>query len=159
VSAADELLDRAAAAPASTLPAPPRLALAVLTCMDARIDPLALLGLAPGDAHVVRNAGGIVDVGAVRSLAISQRKLGTREILVLQHTGCGMIGLDDADFAAELEAETGSRPEWDAGGFADLDESVRRSVAALRGEPTLLHRELVRGGVIDLSSGGVREVR
>ena len=103
--------------------------------MDARIDPLALLGLAPGDAHVVRNAGGILDEGALRSLVISQRALGTREVLVLQHTGCGLLGLDDEAFAREVEADAGVRPAWAAGGFPDLDESVRRTVAALRAEP------------------------
>jgi len=126
--------------------------------MDARIDPLALLDLALGDAHVIRNAGGIVDEGAVRSLVISQRKLATREVLVLQHTGCGLLGLDDAAFAQEVEADSGVRPAWAAGGFSDLDESVRRSVAALRAEPALPHRDRVRGAVVDLATGVVREV-
>ena len=126
--------------------------------MDARIDPLALLELAVGDAHVVRNAGGIVDEGAVRSLVISQRKLATREVLVLQHTGCGVLGLDDEAFAREIEADSGVRPAWAGGGFADLDESVRRSVAALRAEPALPHRDRVRGAVVDLATGLVREV-
>jgi carbonic anhydrase len=154
----DALLARAADAGASPLPAPPRLRLAILTCMDARIDPLGLLGLAPGEAHVVRNAGGIADDGAVRSLAISQRKLGTREILVAQHTGCGMIGLDDEAFALEVERDAGRRPPWSAGGFPDLDESVRATVRALRADPLLPHRGGVRGAVIDLRAGGVREV-
>ena len=126
--------------------------------MDARIDPLAVLDLALGDAHVIRNAGGIVDEGAVRSLVISQRKLATREVLVLQHTGCGLLGLDDAAFAREVEADSGVRPAWAAGGFSDLDESVRRSVAALRTEPALPHRDRVRGAVADLATGVVREV-
>jgi carbonic anhydrase len=154
----DALLARAAGAAASPLPAPPRLRLAILTCMDARIDPLALLGLAPGEAHVVRNAGGIVDAGAARSLAISQRKLGTREILVAQHTGCGMIGLDDEAFALEVERDAGRRPPWAAGGFPDLDESVCATVRSLRADPVLPHRDRVRGAVIDLGAGGVREV-
>ena len=126
--------------------------------MDARIDPLALLGLAPGDAHVIRNAGGIVDEGAVRSLAISQRVLGTREVLVVQHTRCGMIGLDDEAFARELERDRGSRPGWSAGGFPDLDESVRATVAAFRREAALPHRDRVRGAVLDLDDGALREV-
>jgi carbonic anhydrase len=126
--------------------------------MDARIDPLALLGLAPGDAHVVRNAGGILDEGALRSLVISQRALGTREVLVLQHTGCGMLGLDDEAFAREVEADAGTRPAWAAGGFRDVDQSVRRTVAALRAERALPHRDSVRGAVVDLAAGGVREV-
>jgi carbonic anhydrase len=126
--------------------------------MDARIDPLSLLGLEPGQVHVIRNAGGIVDEGAVRSLAISQRMLGTREVLVLQHTGCGLIGLDDEAFAREVERDSGIRPAWRAGGFADLDESVRAAVAALGAERALPHRDRVRGAIVDLVAGGVREV-
>jgi carbonic anhydrase len=126
--------------------------------MDARIDPIALLGLALGDAHVIRNAGGIVDDGAVRSLVISQRKLDTREVLVLQHTGCGVLGLDDEAFAREIEADAGARPRWAGGGFADLDESVRRSVEALRGERALPRRDAIRGAVVDIATGAVREV-
>ncbi len=138
--------------------AEPRRGLAVLTCMDARIDPLGLLGLARGDAHVIRNAGGIVDDGAVRSLVISQRKLATREVLVLQHTGCGVLGLDDEAFAREIEADSGLRPPWAGGGFDDLDESVRRSVEALRAEPALPRRDAIRGAVVNLATGQVREV-
>jgi carbonic anhydrase len=126
--------------------------------MDARIDPVALLGLQPGDAHVIRNAGGIADEGALRSLAISQRMLGTRHVLVLQHTGCGMMGLDDEAFAREVERESGRRPSWAVGGFADVDDSVRRSVATVRQEHALRHRDRVRGAVVDLAAGGVREV-
>jgi carbonic anhydrase len=126
--------------------------------MDARIDPLGALGLSPGDAHVLRNAGGIVDEGAIRSLVISQRMLGTREVLVVQHTRCGMIGLDDEAFARDVERDSGRRPPWAAGGFADLDESVRRSVAALRAEPLLPHRDRVRGAALDLATGILREV-
>jgi carbonic anhydrase len=157
-SPVDALLARAARSAASPLPAPPRLRLAILTCMDARIDPLALLGLAPGDAHLIRNAGGIVDEGALRSLAISQRMLGTREVLVLQHTGCGMLGLDDERFATEIERDSGRRPAWVAGGFADLDESVRGAVRALRAELALPRRGRVRGAIVDLAAGGAREV-
>jgi len=138
--------------------AEPRRGLAILTCMDARIDPLALLGLAVGDAHVIRNAGGIVDDGAVRSLVISQRTLATSAVLVLQHTGCGVLGLDDEALAREIEADSGVRPAWAGGGFADLDESVRRSVEALRAEPALPRRDRVRGAVVDLATGEVREV-
>jgi carbonic anhydrase len=154
----DAMLARAAGSAPSTLPRPPRLRMAILTCMDARIDTRSLFGLAAGDAHVLRNAGGIVDEGALRSLVISQRMLGTREVLVLQHTGCGLIGLDDEAFARDVERDSGRRPEWRAGGFADLEESVRRTVALLRSEPTLPHRDRVRGAVLDLSAGGVREV-
>ncbi len=152
------MLARAAGAPPTALPSPPRLRVTILTCMDARIQTARLFGLAPGEVHVLRNAGGIVDEGALRSLVISQRLLGTREVLVLQHTGCGMIGLDDEAFAADVERHSGRRPAWRAGGFTDLEESVRRSVAALRAEPTLPHRDRVRGAVLDLAAGGVREV-
>jgi carbonic anhydrase len=136
----------------------PRRGLAILTCMDARIDPLALLGLAVGDAHVIRNAGGIVDDGTVRSLVISQRKLATREVLILQHTGCSVLGLDDEAFAREIEADAGVRPAWAGGGFTDLEESVRSSVAALRAGRTLPRRDRVRGAIVDLATGEVREV-
>lgn len=126
--------------------------------MDARIDPAALLGLGSGEAHVIRNAGGIADEGAMRSLAISQRMLGTREILVVQHTRCGMIGLDDEAFAREVERDSGRRPPWAAGGFPDLEESVRATVAALRGEGALAHRDAVRGAVLELETMTLRPV-
>jgi carbonic anhydrase len=154
----DRLLGRARDAPASPLGAPPALRLAILVCMDARIDPLELLGLAPGDAHVVRNAGGLATDDAIRSLTLSQRLLGTRQVLVLQHTGCGLLGLDDDAFAEAVAGDAGVRPPWRAGGIGDLDESVRATVARLRASPFLLHREAVRGGIVDLERGGVREV-
>ena len=126
--------------------------------MDARIDPLAVFGLATGDAHIIRNAGGRVGPQALRSLTLSQRALGTREVLIAQHTGCGLAGLDDEEFAATLAAETGERPPGRAGGFADLEESVRASMRAVREAAVLPHRDRVRGVVIDVAAGGVREV-
>ena len=132
--AIDAVLARADV-PATALPAPPALGIAVVTCMDARIDPLAVLGLAAGDAHVIRNAGGVVTDDVIRSLALSQTGLGTREVLVAQHTGCGAHPPD-----------------------VDLEASVREAVRALREADGIPHRDRVRGAVIDLVSGGVRPV-
>lgn len=157
MGAVDDILARAACEP-SRLPAPPALGIAVVTCMDARIDPLAVFGLRPGDAHVIRNAGGLVTPDVVRSLVLSQRALGTRQVLVAQHTGCGVHGLDDDRLAAEIAAEVGSPPSWRGGGFDDLEESVRASVRRLRATPELPHRDAIRGAVIDLVAGGVRPV-
>jgi carbonic anhydrase len=139
----------------TSLAAAPARGLAVVTCMDARIDPAALLGLSPGDAHVIRNAGGLVTDDALRSLAISQRALGTREVLIMQHTGCGMLGFDDAQFRADLADETGAVPGWDVPGFDDVDDSVARGVARVRNCAWLLHREDVRGAVFDVQTGRV----
>ena len=136
----------------------PALGVAVVACMDARIDVYSLLGLRPGDAHVIRNAGGLVTDDAVRSLAISQRALGTREIVLIHHTSCGMQGLDDEKLAAELEAETGQRPPWTAGGFDDPVEDVRRSIRLLRSNPFIPARDSIRGFVFDVKSGELEEV-
>jgi len=140
------------------IPAPPRRKLAVVTCMDARIDAHRLLGLEPGDAHVIRNAGGVVTDDVIRSVAVSQRKLGTREVMVIQHTGCGMIGLSDDEFRSELEQETGVRPAWSAEGFRDLEQEVRQGVERLRRSPFLLHRDAIAGFVLELESGLLRRV-
>ena len=139
-------------------PAAPRQRLAVLACMDERFHPSKLLDLSPGDAHILRNAGGLPTEDALRSLAISQRKLGTREVVVIQHTDCGMCGFDDDAFRAELAAETGERPGWDVRGFADVEASVRETVATLRATPLLPHRDAVRGFVYDVDTGRLTEV-
>ena len=131
---------------------------AVLTCMDARIDPLAVLGLELGDAHVIRNAGAVVTDEEIRSLALSQHALGTEDVVVIAHTECGVLGLDDEAFAAELEAAAGRRPDWRAHGFADLDEHVRAGVARIAGSPFLRHRDRVRGYVLDVATGELRQV-
>jgi carbonic anhydrase len=157
VTAVDDVLARATCDP-STLPPHPSLHLAIVTCMDARIDPYAVFGLKPGEAHIIRNAGGLVSPYTLRSLALSQRALGTREVLVAQHTDCGVHGLDDERLAAEITAEVGFPPTWRGGGFADLEESVRASIRRLRAAPELPHRDAVRGAIIDLVSGGVRPV-
>lgn len=143
---------------AAGLAAQPARRLAVLTCMDARLDPARALGLEPGDAHVIRNAGGVVTDDAIRSLAISQRLLGTDAIAVIHHTRCGMAGLDDDEFAAELERDTGERPVWRACGFDDLDEDVRDSIRAIESSPFVPNRGDVRGFVYDVDSGMLREV-
>jgi carbonic anhydrase len=157
MAAVDDILARASNPP-SGLPPHPALRLAIVTCMDARIDQYAVFGLRPGDAHVIRNAGGLVSPYTLRSLVLSQRALGTREILVAQHTDCGLHGLDDEALAAEITAEVGFPPSWRGGGFADLQESVRASMRRLRASPELPHRDAVRGAIIDLVNGGVREV-
>lgn len=130
----------------------------VVACMDARIDLFALLGLRRGDAHLIRNAGGRITEDVLRSLAISQRELGTREIMLIHHTACGLTGFDDAAFRAALTEETGETPGWDVPGFADPADGVRESVDLVRGCAWLPHRDAVRGFVFDVRSGTVAEV-
>ncbi len=146
--------NRASAAPPAGLPAPPTLRAAIVTCMDARIDVHRALGLDLGEAHVLRNAGGIVTDDVLRSLAISQRRLGTEAVLVVHHTRCGMEGLDEAALRDELDV-----PETFAlGGFASVQDDVRASVARVRASPLLRHRDAVRGFVYDVDSGRLTEV-
>ncbi len=139
--------------------AQPSRRLVVVTCMDARIDPLRAFGLELGEAHVLRNAGGIVTEDTLRSLLVSQRLLGTREVMVVHHSGCGMLSVRDEELAAEVVGETGAWPPMPLGGMRDLDESVRRSVAAVRDSRFLQHRDAVSGWVLDIDSGELREVR
>ena len=138
-------------------PASPALRVAVLTCMDARIDPACLLGLQPGDAHVLRNAGGAVTADVRRSLVISQRLLGTRAIAVIRHTGCGMLGLDEA-LKDDLAAEVGAHADWQVHGFTDLDSDLRAALQELRADPFLLHTDQIRGFVYDVATGQLAEV-
>lgn len=140
------------------LPAAPARRVAIVACMDARLPPLDALGLALGDAHVIRNAGGIVTDDVIRSLAISQRKLGTTEIVLVHHTDCGMTSFTDAEFAAELEADAGEAPPFAIGAFADAAESVRESIRRLRRSPFLTSRDRIRGYVYDVESGDLAEV-
>jgi carbonic anhydrase len=126
--------------------------------MDARVDPARLLGLTEGDAHVIRNAGGVVDDDEIRSISLSQHLLGTREVIVIQHTDCGLLGLSDEEFADKLEAEAGERPGWSARGFDDLDDSVRASLERIRTSPFVLHPDSARGFVYDVADGTLREV-
>lgn len=139
-------------------PLRPKLALAVVTCMDSRLDLFGALGLDVGDAHLLRNAGGLVTDDMLRSLALSQRKLGTREIVVIHHTNCGMNGLDDAQFRAELAADSGQEPGWDVPGFDDVRAQVRRSIVAVKECGWLPHRDDVRGFVFDVATARLEEV-
>ena len=131
---------------------------AVLACMDARLIPSRVLGLNEGEAHILRNAGGVVTDDAIRSLAISQNLLGTTEIVLLHHTDCGMLSFTDEEFASKLETETGERPEWSAQAFADLEQDVRDSIARLRESPFIPNKESIRGFVYDVKTGELREV-
>lgn len=126
--------------------------------MDARLDVYRILGLREGDAHVLRNAGGVVTEDAIRSLMISQRFLGTREIMLIHHTGCGMLGLPDDEVRDEVAAETGIRPPFALEGFSDLEADVRQSIARIKASPFLIH-ECVRGFVYDVNTGRLTEVR
>jgi carbonic anhydrase len=140
------------------LPLPPGRKVAVLACMDARLDPARVLGLEEGDAHVIRNAGGVASDDAPRSLAISQHLLGTEEIVLLHHTDCGMLTFTDEDFAQKMEAETGTRPEWRTLSFTDLDEDVRKTLARIRESPFVPRTDKVRGFVYEVETGRLREV-
>jgi carbonic anhydrase len=131
---------------------------AVLCCMDARVIPSRILGLEPGDGHVIKNAGGVVTDDAIRSISLSQNLLGTDEIVVIQHTDCGMSTFTDEEYAERLERETGQRPAWSAQAFSDLDQSVRDSVQTLRESPFIPHTDAIRGFVYDVETGALREV-
>jgi carbonic anhydrase len=162
VSATDDLIENArrhaAEFDGTSLAAAPARKVAVVACMDARIIPTRLLGLDPGDAHVIRNAGGVVTDDTIRSLTISQRKLGTEEIVLVHHTECGLHGLDDDDFRRQLEHDAGVAPEWEAGGFDDLDAAVRSSIDRITASPFIPHKHSVRGFVYDVRTGALREV-
>jgi carbonic anhydrase len=162
MSATDELLlnnERYATSfDNGALPLPPAKRVAVVACMDARIVVSRVLGLEEGDAHIIRNAGGVVTDDEIRSLAISQRKGGTREIILILHTDCGMLSLRDDEFRQEIERETGVRPEWAAEAFADLEGEVRQNTARIRHSPFLPHTDSVRGFVYDVQTGRLREV-
>jgi len=142
-----------AAAHPSGLAGQPQRGVAIVACMDARIDVYRAFGLEPGQAHVLRNAGGLPTEDVLRSLAISQRALGTRAIAIVHHTRCGMTGFDDAAFRAELAAESGDEPGWDVPGFTDVEAAVRQSVATVRDCRWLPHRDAVQGFVFDVESG------
>lgn len=161
MSATDELIQNNEAYAQSfrgaDLSALPSKKVAVLACMDARLDVHKILGLAEGDAHVIRNAGGIASEDAIRSLLVSQRVLGTKEVLVVHHTDCGMAKLSEADLKREIENETGLVPPFSLGAFGDLEQHVRDSVNQIRNNPLLAHDD-VRGFVYDVRNGSLREV-
>src|SRR5947209_4997318 len=140
------------------LPLPPGRKVAVVACMDARLNVYGVLGLTEGDAHVIRNAGGVVTDDAIRSLAISQRLLGTEEIILIHHTGCGMLTFTDDDFRAAIEQDTGIRPEWAAEAFGDLEGDVRQSIARVKASPFIPRKDAVRGFVYQVETGRLREV-
>jgi carbonic anhydrase len=141
------------------LPLPPGRKTAVVACMDARLNVYGALGLKEGDAHVIRNAGGAVTDDAIRSLAISQRLLGTEEIILIHHTDCGMLTFHDDDFKASVEQDTGIRPPWAAEAFSDLEADVKQSIARIKASPFIPKTDSVRGFVYEVETGKLREVR
>jgi carbonic anhydrase len=162
VDAIDELVTNndafAAGLPAQHLQIEPARRLVVVTCMDSRLDVFAALGLREGEAHVLRNAGGVITDDVIRSLAVSQRRLGTREVMLVHHTDCGMQSLTDDGFRAELQEATGVAPAFAIESFTDLDADVRQSILRVRRSPFLLHRDRVRGFVYDVDTHRLREV-
>ena len=162
MSSTDELLANneryAASFDKGDLPLPPAKKTAVVACMDARLHVHGLLGLTEGDAHIIRNAGGVVSDDAIRSLAISQRLLGTEEIILIHHTDCGMLTFTDDEFKAAIEKDTGIRPQWAAEAFPDLDADVRQSIARVKASPFIPNKDSVRGFVYEVESGRLREV-
>ncbi len=162
MSVTDELLANAEryaqAFDRGDLPIPSARPVAVVACMDARLNPYGLLGLDKGGAHVIRNAGGVVSADVRRSLAISQRLLGTREIVLIHHTDCGMLTFTDDGFKAQILAETGIKPDWSAEAFSDLAEDVRQSIARILADPFIPHTDQVRGFIYDVATGRLREV-
>ena len=140
------------------LPLPPSKHLAVVACMDARLNVYAALGLNEGEAHVIRNAGGVVTADEIRSLSISQRLLGTEEIILIHHTDCGMLTFTDDQFKRGIQHETGIKPEWAAESSTDLDEDVRQSIARIKASPFIPHTDAGRGLVYDVTTGELREV-
>ncbi|MEV6278639.1 carbonic anhydrase [Nocardia sp. NPDC051832] len=140
------------------LPLPPSKQLAVVACMDARLDVYRILGLQPGEAHVIRNAGGVVTDDEIRSLAISQRLLGTTEIILIHHTDCGMLTFTDDDFKRSIQDATGIKPAWSAEAFPDLDEDVRQSIRRIEASPFITATTSLRGFVFDVATGKLDEV-
>jgi carbonic anhydrase len=162
MTATDDLLANnqayAAAFDKGELPAPPGKKVAVVACMDARLNVYGALGLAEGDAHVIRNAGGVVTDDEIRSLAISQRLLGTEEIILIHHTGCGMLTFTDDEFRNSIQEETGIKPEWAAESFTDLETDLRQSIARIKASPFIPRKDAIRGFVYEVETGRLREV-
>lgn len=157
----DDLLGRNATYAASYTPdrpLPPRLKLAVVACMDSRLDVFAMLGLEIGDAHIIRNGGGVVTDDVIRSLVVSQRKLGTEEVILVHHTDCGSLTFTDDELRGELLADTGQKPAWSPESFSDIDVDLRQSMERVRTSPFIPRRDLVRGFVFDVHTGALREV-
>jgi carbonic anhydrase len=162
LSVTDELLKNNAAYAESfekeDLPLPPARGVAVVACMDARLDVHKILGLEEGDAHVIRNAGEVITDDEVRSLTISQRLLGTREVILIHHTDCGMLTFSDDELKAQIHEEVGLKPHFSMESFSDLEEDVRQSIARIKASPFVPHKESVRGFVYEVETGGLREV-
>jgi carbonic anhydrase len=162
LSSTDDLLRNAESYAASfdkgDLPLPPARKVVVLACMDARLNPYGLLGLQEGDAHIICNAGGVVTDDEIRSLSISQRLLGTEEIVLIHHTDCGMLTFTDDAFKRSVQDDVGIKPEWAAEAFDDLDEDVRQSIARIKASPFIPRKDSVRGFVYEVETGRLREV-
>jgi len=162
MSVTEELLrsneDYVASFTKGDLPLPPARRVAVLACMDARLDPAKVLGLQEGDAHVIRNAGGVASEDAIRSLVISQRLLGTREIVLIHHTDCGMVTFSDDEVKAQILADTGQRPSFALEAFPDAAEDVRQTITRIRTNPFIPHTDQVRGFVYDVRTGALEEI-
>ena len=162
MSVTDDLLKNNAAYAESfekeDLPLPPARGVAVVACMDARLDVHKILGLEEGDAHVIRNAGGVITDDEVRSLTISQRLLGTREVILIHHTDCGMLTFSDDELKAQIHEEVGLKPHFSMESFSDLEEDVRQSIARINASPFVPHKESVRGFIYEVETGRLREV-
>jgi carbonic anhydrase len=161
MSVTDELLAnnaRYAESFSGPLPLPPARGVAVVACMDARLNVYGILGLNEGDAHVIRNAGGVITDDEIRSLAISQRLLGTSEIILIHHTDCGMLTFTDDSFKASIQDETGIKPAWSTEAFGDLDADVRQSIARIKASPFVPKKDSIRGFVFDVATGKLNEV-
>jgi carbonic anhydrase len=143
---------------ARSLSGEPALHVAVVACMDARLDPRGLLGLRDGDAHVIRNAGGVVTPDVIRSLTISQRLLGTEEIVLIHHTRCGMLAITNDEFRERLRADTGMEPDWEPGAFRSLEQSIRQSAAQIAACPFIPYKHSIRGFVFDVETGSLEEI-
>jgi carbonic anhydrase len=162
VTATDELLqnnaDYAEGFDKADLPLPPAKGVAVVACMDARLNVYGMLGLREGDAHVIRNAGGVITDDEIRSLAISQRLLGTREIILIHHTDCGMLTFTDDELKQQIQEEAGIKPHFSMESFTDLEEDVRQSISRIQASPFIPHKDAVRGFVYEVETGRLREV-
>ena len=140
------------------LPMPPARQIAIVTCMDARLSPYVMLGLSEGDAHVIRNAGGVITDDEIRSLMISQRLLGTREVMLIHHTDCGMLTFSDEELREQIQQEVGIKPHFPLETFADLEEDVRQSIKRIEASPFIPHKDSVRGFIYEVETGRLREV-
>ncbi len=163
MSVTDELLrnneEYASTFDKGDLPMPPGKQIAIVTCMDARLSPYVMLGLHEGEAHVIRNAGGVITDDEIRSLVISQRLLGTQEVMLIQHTDCGMLTFSDDEVKQQIQDDVGIKPHFSLESFSDLEENVRQSIARIQSSPFIPHKDSVRGFVYEVETGRLREVK